>query len=282
MKVESFFHQDTFTLTYIVFNEETRDAVIIDPVMDFDYSAGKISRSHHEKVKAFILDNKLNLHYILETHVHADHITGAPFMVEDFSNVKTVISDEIRLVQKTFKPIFNLKDIKDDGSQFDILVKEGDQIKAGAIEINVIATPGHTPACITYQIEDCLFTGDAMFMPDFGTGRCDFPNGDARELYQSIQKLYQFDDSTKVYVGHDYAPGGREYAWQTTIGDQKKNNIQLKSETSEEEFVSFRTQRDAGLNAPKLLLPSIQINMNGGKLPVREDNGVAYLKIPLS
>jgi glyoxylase-like metal-dependent hydrolase (beta-lactamase superfamily II) len=283
MKIQSFFDKATFTMTYIVFDENSKDAVIIDPVYDFDPHSGKLSQESFELASSFIKDHGLNLHYILETHVHADHLSGSQLFKEMNPQVKIAIHENIKLVQEVFEPIFNLKGENNcDGSQFDELVKDGDLIKAGSLEIKVIATPGHTPACVSYLVEDAVFTGDALFMPDMGTGRCDFPKGDAEKLYDSLMKIYELPESTRIFVGHDYGPGGREIAWQTTVKEQREGNIQLKANTTKEEFVTFRKNRDAQLNAPKLLLPSIQVNMRAGNLPESEENGSRYIKIPLS
>lgn len=281
MKVESFFDNNTFTVTYVVYDEGTKDAVVIDPVLDFDSHSGRISENEYVRVTTFIKNKDLKVHYILETHAHADHLTGAPLFKRDFPGIKVVIGEKIKVVQETFFPVFNIKGEKTDGSQFDILMDEKSEIKAGSFSIKALETPGHTPACISYLIGNMIFTGDAIFMPDMGTGRCDFPKGSAVDLYNSIQKLYALPDETIVYVGHDYAPNGRSYRWETTIKELKENNIQLTAKTSQEEFINFRTKRDATLAAPKLLLPSIQVNVLAGKLPENEDNGMKYLKLPI-
>lgn len=283
MKIEVFYDKTTFTLTYLIFDEATKDAIVIDPVLDYDQYAGKLSHTSFEKVHQFIQEKKLNLQYVLETHAHADHLSSSQIFKDHYPNVKIGIGEHIKVVQETFKGVFNLVELNISGEQFDHLFKDGEVLKIGPFEIKVINTPGHTPACVSYLIEDHLFTGDALFMPDFGTGRCDFPKGCAEDLYHSIhEKLYELPDETKVYVGHDYQPGGRELMYQTTIGESKKSNIQLKAETSREDFVSFRKARDATLSAPKLLLPSIQVNIDAGKLPKAEKNGVSYIKLPLT
>lgn len=283
MKIKTLFDQATFTLTYIVHDEKTRDAVIIDPVLDYNPNASKISNESVQLVEKYVKENNLNVHYIIETHAHADHLSSSQDLKELYPNAKLIIHENIKIVQETFKGIFNMPELKTDGSQFDYLVKDGEVLKAGSIEIKAIHTPGHTPACTSYLIEDNLFTGDALFMPDFGTGRCDFPAGSATDLYETIHdKLYALPDETKVYVGHDYAPGGREIQFQTTIGESKKNNIQLKAGTNKEEFIKWRTDRDKTLDAPKLLLQSVQVNIDAGHLPKAEENGVSYLKMPIS
>lgn len=281
MKIQDFYHGSTFTLSYVVYDEATKDAVIIDPAMDYNPNSGQYFHSYSDKIIEFVKTNDLKVHYILETHAHADHLTDSAYLKERLGG-KTVISEHITGVQEVFKDLFNMKDLKTDGSQFDHLMKEGENLQAGTIEIKAIDTPGHTPACVTYQIEDAVFTGDALFMEDMGTGRCDFPKGSADDLYVSIHdKLYNLPDETRVFVGHDYQPGGRELKFETTIGKSKKLNPQLKDETSREDFIKYRTTRDAELDAPKLLLPSIQVNINAGHFPEAEDNGMSYLKIPL-
>jgi glyoxylase-like metal-dependent hydrolase (beta-lactamase superfamily II) len=282
MKVETFFDKATFTLTYIVYDSKTKDSILIDPVLDYNPGSSKVSTDSVEGVSKFIKENHLNLHLIMETHAHADHLSGAPELKKRFPNAKTAIGEKITLVQSTFSKAFNFKGFKSDGSQFDLLLKDGETVEAGSIKIKVIATPGHTPACTSFLINDMVFTGDSLFMPDFGTGRCDFPAGDAGVMYDSIMnRLYKLPDSTKVYTGHDYQPGGRELKYQSTIAEEKEKNIHLKKSTSREAYVEFRTSRDKTLQAPNLLLQSIQVNINAGHLPPKEDNGVSYLKIPI-
>tara|TARA_R110002072_G_scaffold276051_1_gene437362 strand:- start:93782 stop:94639 length:858 start_codon:yes stop_codon:yes gene_type:complete len=282
-QVKHFFDQATFTLTYVVFDKLTKDCVVIDSVLNYDQASSKTSFESVNELDEFIKSNDLKLHTILETHAHADHLTGAMELKKRYPNAKVAIGKNITLVQETFKGIFNLKDFNTDGIQFDILLEEGKSFHAGSLEIEVIYTPGHTPACSSYLVNENLFTGDALFMPDYGTGRCDFPLGSAQELYHSIhEKLYQLPDETKFYTGHDYQPNGRKLKFQSTIGESKTSNIQLKKSTSESEFITFREKRDATLAAPKLLLPSIQVNIDGGRLPKEEDNGKSYLRIPIS
>ena len=281
-KLETFFDESTYTLTYVLYSEKTKDAIIIDPVLDYDPAASRVSDESITKVINFIKKNDLNVHYILETHAHADHLTGAAELKKRLEGVKIAIGKNITKVQELFSGVFNLKDLNINGIQFDVLLNEEDVLKAGDIEISTIFTPGHTPACSSYLIDDMLFTGDALFMPDYGTGRCDFPAGSAKDLYHSIhEKLYQLPDTTRVLTGHDYQPNGRQLEYESTIGENKKNNIQLKESTTEEEFIKFRTTRDATLSAPRLLLPSIQVNIDAGKLPTAEENGTQYLKIPV-
>lgn len=281
--VEAFFDKLTSTLTYVVWDEDTKDAVIIDPVLDYDAASSSFDYTSVNRVEEFVKTNQLNIHYILETHAHADHLTGAQALKKRFPNAKVGIGKGITKVQEIFKDIFNLdENFYTDGSQFDILLSEGEVLEAGAIKIKPIFTPGHTPACSTYLIDDMAFTGDALFMPDFGVARCDFPGGDAKELYKSVKnKLYKLPDETRYFTGHDYQPGGRELKYKSTISESKKSNVHLKDSTSEEEFVKFRTERDKTLSAPKLLLPSVEVNVDAGHLPKAEANGVSYLKIPI-
>ena len=281
MQIKAFFDPATYTLTYVVWDEETKDAVIIDPVMDFDPLAIRVSTESADEVAKFARDNDLAVHWVLETHAHADHLSGAPVLKEQLG-ARVAIGEHITAVQEVFKGVFNLpEEFATDGSQFDALATEGDVIEAGSLKVGVIHTPGHTPACVTYQIGDAIFTGDALFMPDFGTGRCDFPKGSAEQLYDSIQKLYALPDETRVFVGHDYQPGGRELAFETTVGASKASNKQLTSETTREAFVQFRTARDATLRPPRLIFPSIQVNVAAGALPEAESNDIRYLKLPM-
>jgi glyoxylase-like metal-dependent hydrolase (beta-lactamase superfamily II) len=283
MEIKSFFDDRTWTFTYVVWDAETRDAVVIDPVLDYEPQASKTWTESAEEVIDFVKGKELNLHYILETHAHADHLSGSQIIKDAFPEAKIGIGKRITDVQEVFKGVFDLpEDFATDGRQFDLLLEEGETLKAGTIEIDTIYTPGHTPACATYKIDDAVFTGDAMFMPDMGTGRCDFPGGSAEDLYDSIQKLYELPDDTRVFVGHDYQPGGREVKWESTIAEQKANNVQLPEGRSKEEFVKFRTERDATLDAPKLLFQSVQVNVDAGKLPEPHENEVRYLRIPIN
>lgn len=284
IRVQEFFDKATFTLTYIVWDEATRDAVVIDPVLDYDPAASTASEESVAKVVHFLAAEKLHLHYVLETHAHADHLTGAQLLKARFPHVQVAISAQIAEVQKIFKPFFSFPDsFPTDGSQFDRLLKDREQFKAGSLSFEVHHTPGHTPACASYLIGDRIFTGDALFMPDVGVGRCDFPSGSAPMLYQSVKnRLYTLPDATKVFTGHDYLPGGRELRFASTIGEEKQLNIHLRTETSEEDFIRFRNERDKTLSPPRLLLPSVQINMNAGQLPAPHTNGQRYLTIPIT
>jgi glyoxylase-like metal-dependent hydrolase (beta-lactamase superfamily II) len=282
MHIETIFDPQTFTLTYIVHDEFSKDAFVVDPVLDFDPQSSTLSHENIDKVDKYIQENKLNLIYIIDTHAHADHLSASHELKKKYPESKTVIGENITKVQTTFKGVFNLNNLEQDGSQFDILTSDQEELPFGKTSIKMISTPGHTPACISLLLDDNLFSGDSLFMPDFGTGRCDFPAGSADDLYTSVhEKLYSLPDNTKVFVGHDYGTGGREIQWETTIGESKKHNIQLKDKTTREEFVKFRTERDATLKEPKLIFQSIQVNINAGELPKAESNEVSYLKIPL-
>jgi len=282
-QVKEFYDEYTFTLTYVVYDDQSKDAVIIDPVLDYNPASGALSTKSVDEVLEFVKAKDLNVSHVLETHAHADHLSGAIEIKRRIPEIKVAIGEHITKVQEVFKGVFNFKEMKTDGSQFDVLLNEDNILKAGTIEVKTIFTPGHTPACSSYLIEDMVFTGDAIFMPDFGTGRCDFPAGNAKDLYHSVHnKLYELPDETRVYTGHDYPKSkGREMQFESTIGAQKKGNIQLKETTTEDEFVEMRTTRDSGLAAPRLLLPSVQVNINAGELPPAEDNGVQYLKMPI-
>ena len=280
--VEPFFDPPTFTLTFVVFDPSTRDAVVIDPVLDFDPPSGTTATTAVDRVSEYVRGKELRLHYVLETHAHADHLSASQLLRRRFG-AKIAIGERIREVQATFKPIFDLPaSFATDGSQFDRLLTDGEVVRAGALSVEVIATPGHTPACVTFKIDDALFTGDALFTEDYGTGRCDFPRGSAEALYDSIQKLYALPDATRVFVGHDYQPGGRAVRWETTIGASKAQNPQLHATTAKAAFVSARQARDATLAAPRLLFPSVQVNIDAGRLPGPHGNGHRYLVIPLN
>jgi glyoxylase-like metal-dependent hydrolase (beta-lactamase superfamily II) len=282
-EVKHFYDSATFTLTFVVFDKNTKDAVIIDPVLDYDPQGSQASHEQTNLIVEFAKKNDLKVHYILETHAHADHLSSSQFLKKFFPQAKVAIHEKIKDVQQVFKGVFNLDaEFKTDGSQFDQLLQDQQSIHAGKLNIKVLHTPGHTPACASFLIDDNLFTGDALFMPDYGTGRCDFPSGSSESLYSSIQKIYQLPESTKVYVGHDYQPNGRALEFQSTIGEEKRSNIQLNEKTTKEDFVQFRNRRDNTLKAPRLLLPSIQVNINAGNLPKAESNGKRYLKIPLN
>lgn len=283
MHIETFYHPQTFTLTYLVFDPDTKDAVVIDPVLDYEPRGSQTSTTSVRFVSDFLRWNNLTLHYVLETHAHADHLSASQFLKREFG-AKIAISEHIKIVQETFKQIFNLSDaFAVDGSQFDHLLTDGEKLQAGSLVLEVIATPGHTPACVTFKIGDAIFTGDALFMPDYGTGRCDFPRGSAEQLYDSVHgRLYALPDETRVFVGHDYQPGQRALAYETTIGESKRSNKQLGAETTKEEFVQFRKARDATLSAPALLFQSVQINIDAGRMPTPAPNEKRYLNLPIN
>lgn len=281
MDIQAFHDSSTYTLTYVVFDRATRDAVVIDPVLDYDVLASQTSTRSAARVEQFLRKEQLRLRYVLETHAHADHLSGAQYLRRRF-DARVAIGARITDVQRVFADIFDLGELATDGSQFDRLLADGERLAAGALEIEVIATPGHTPACVTYRIGDAAFTGDALFIEDYGTGRCDFPHGSADALYTSVHdRLYALPDATRVFTCHDYQPNGRPLRWETTIAKSKEANIQLRASTSREEFVKRRTERDAKLSAPRLLYPSIQVNIDAGRLPKRHANGHRYLTIPI-
>lgn len=278
MEIETFFDPHTFTLTYVVYDAATRDALVIDPVLDYDAVSGVVSAASVDRVTAFVRRERLALRMILETHAHADHLSGSQVLRARFPGATVAIGEHIREVQRVFKGVYALGDeFAPDGRQFDRLLADGERVTAGSFEIEVIATPGHTPACVSYHIEDAVFTGDALFMPDYGTGRCDFPRGSAEDLYRSVTgRLYSLPDATRVFVGHDYQPGGRPLAYESTIAAEKRGNVQLPADRSEADFVAFRRSRDAGLAAPKLLHPSLQVNIRAGRLPAANDTAPAF------
>lgn len=283
IQVVSFFDKSTSTMTYIVYDPQTKDAAIIDPVMQYDPAGSLYSFEPLEDVVAFIKENELSTHYIIETHAHADHLSGSQELKRVFPQAQLVIGEKIIDVQKGFKEIFNLDDhFSADGHQFDRLVREGERLSAGSLSFEVMHTPGHTAACYSYKIEDMVFVGDALFMPDFGVARCDFPGGSAETLFDSIvSKLYQLPPETKIYTAHDYQPGGRELKYSSTIGESKKHNIHINETTKKEQFVQMRNERDKTLSAPRLLYPSLQLNINAGHWPQKESNQVSYFKLPI-
>ena len=283
IQIQSFFDERTATITYVVFDMTSKDAIVIDPVLDYDPAASKIWTESSDEVIAFVKERALHLHYLLETHAHADHLSGAQLIKEQFPGAGIVIGARITEVQKIFKSVFGLPaGFATDGSQFDLLIEEGEPLQAGTLTIEAFHTPGHTPACMTYKIEDAIFTGDAIFMPDLGTGRCDFPGGSAEDLYHSIHEvLYALPDATRMFVGHDY-PKNRDAAWETTVGAQKEGNVALPASRSREDFVAWRNARDSTLSAPKLLFQSVQVNIDAGNLPQPSENKQRYLKIPIN
>ncbi len=280
--VHALFHKGSWTVCYIAACPMTKRCAVIDSVLDFDPPSGKTSTTFADTVAAKVQELGLTVQWVLETHVHADHLSGGS-AIRAAVGGQTAIGDHIGDVQTGFAKIYNLeKSFPTDGRQFDHLFTDGEQFAFGNVQAKALHTPGHTPACLTYVIGDAAFCGDTLFMPDFGTARCDFPGGSARTLYQSIQRILALPMETRIFVGHDYAPGGRDYAWETTVAEQRRMNKHIKDGTSEDAFVEMRTKRDAELAMPTLLLPAIQINIRAGELPPAEDNGVSYLKLPLN
>lgn len=282
METKAFFDSNTFTLTFVAYDPESRDAVVIDPVLDFNPVTWRTSQESAKAVQDFVKEKSLNVRWVLDTHAHADHLTGMEVLKEAFG-APTAIGKPITAVQDLFAQAYNFSHVKTDGSQWNELLDDGQTIEAGTLKVEAIHTPGHTPACMSYKIGDSVFTGDALFMPDFGTGRCDFPKGSAEDLYDSVHgKLYALADSTKVFVGHDYQPGGRDVQWETTIGESKERNIQLRANTTKADFVTFRSERDKTLAPPNLILESLQVNIDAGRLPDPENNGRRYFKMPIN
>ena len=280
--VKTFFDEPTFTFSHVVSDPETKECAIIDSVLDFDYASGKTDRVSADQIIAYIKEEALQTQWILETHVHADHLSAAPYLKDQLGGT-LAIGDQIKVVQNVFGKAFNAgTEFERDGSQFDHLFKDDETFNIGSISAKAIHTPGHTPACMSYLIGDALFVGDTLFMPDYGTARCDFPGGDATTLYQSIQKLFALPDETRVFMCHDYkAPGRDEYQFETTIGEERQHNIHVSVEHDQAEFIQMRQSRDATLGMPRLILPSVQVNMRAGHMPPAEGNGQRYLKIPV-
>jgi len=281
-EVKGFFDPATNTVSYVVADPATKRCAIVDSVLDLDYAAGKITYDHADEIIAYVKEKGLHLDWLIETHVHADHLSAAPYIQEVLGG-KIMISREISTVQTIFGKVFNAgTEFERDGSQFDLLLDDGATYKIGEIEGRAIHTPGHTPACMAHVIGDAVFVGDTLFMPDGGSARADFPGGDARTLYRSIQKILALPDATRLFVCHDYMPDGRAVKWETSVGAQKHENIHVREGISEDEFVQMREARDATLGMPTLIMPSIQVNMRAGHMPPAEDNGDTYLKVPVS
>ena len=281
-KVHGIFDAATWTVTYVVFEKKGSSCAIIDSVLDYDPKSGRTTHVSADKVIEFVKANDLKVEWILETHAHADHLTAAPYLKQHLGG-KTAIGDHIGGVQKVFKAIFNMEaGFKQDGSQFDHLFADGESIQLGAISGHTLYVPGHTPACVAYQFGDAVFVGDTMFMPDVGTARCDFPGGDAKTLYASTRKILGLPPETRLFMCHDYPPNGRAVNFETTVAEQRAKNIHVHDGISEAQFVEMRTKRDATLDMPVLILPAVQINIRAGDLPPKEDNGIAYVKIPLN
>lgn len=279
--IRAFFDEPTNTVSYLVFDPRSKTAAVIDPVLDFDHRSGEGSTHSADSILAASEEAGLTVAWVMETHAHADHLSAAPY-IKLKTGAKVAIGERIREVQRIFRPIFNLPDVSGDGSEFDHLFADGDRFCIGSLEVEVLHTPGHTPACVSYKIGDAVFVGDTLFMPDYGTARADFPGGSARDLYRSIRRLLSLPNETRLFMCHDYkAPGRDIYAWETTVGDEKARNVHLRGEVGEDEFVAMREARDATLRTPLLLLPSIQVNIRAGRFPTAENNGVHYLKIPV-
>ncbi|CAM3650198.1 MBL fold metallo-hydrolase [Polynucleobacter brandtiae] len=280
--IQDFFDPETWTYTYVVYQQTGSPCVIIDSVLNYDPKSGRTSTQSADAVIAFIEAHQLQTTWILETHAHADHLTAAPYLQSRLGG-KIAIGDQITRVQGVFKEVFNLDErFKPDGGQFDALIKNGESLSFGALSLSALFVPGHTPACMAYVIGDAIFVGDTLFMPDVGTARCDFPGGNASHLFQSIQKIFSYPNDTKLYMCHDYPPEHRSALCMTTVGYERANNIHVHDGVSEADFIKMRTIRDATLTMPTLILPSIQINMRAGHFPEPESNGVSYLKIPLN
>lgn len=280
MEIQHFFDQATSTLTYVVHDAKT--AVVIDPVLDYDPKSSRTSVGSAQAVAQYMDGKHLAVPYVIDTHAHADHLTAMPFFKQRYG-ARTVTGSRVGEVQRMFRDIYNLgATFPVDGRQFDLLLDEGQELEVGSFRVHAMHTPGHTPAHMSWQIEDALFVGDTLFMPDYGTARCDFPGGSAEQLFDSIQRIYALPESTRLFMCHDYQPGGRELRFVTTVAEQKRSSIQLRGETNKQDYIATRKKRDAQLDMPALILPAVQINIRAGELPEREANGTAYLKIPLN
>ncbi|GAA4644049.1 MBL fold metallo-hydrolase [Pontixanthobacter gangjinensis] len=281
-QVRGFFDEATFTVTYVVWDAASKTAAVVDPVLDFDPSSGRTSHTSADRVIDFIRSEALEVAWLLETHAHADHLSAAPYFKAELGG-KLAIGEHITTVQQVFGKLFNAEpDFRMDGSQFDVLLRDGETFGLGEVPVTVLHVPGHTPACIAYVIGESVFVGDTMFMPDYGTARADFPGGDARLLYRSLKRILALPPQTRLFMCHDYLPKGRQhYAWETTVAVQRQSNIHAHDGVAEEEFVRMREARDAMLDMPRLILPSVQVNMRAGHLPPPDDNGMTYLKLPV-
>ncbi len=282
-EVKAFFDEATFTVSYVVKDPESDSAAIIDSVLDYDPKSGRTDTTSADEIIAYVKENGLKVEWLLETHAHADHLSAAPYLQKELGGT-TAIGSHITDVQDVFAKLFNVeKGFQTDGRQFEYLLEDGEEFRIGGLTLRAMHTPGHTPACMTYVADGAAFVGDTLFMPDFGTARADFPGGDARTLFQSIQKVLDLPDETTLYMCHDYkAPGRDEYAWETTVTEQKAANVHVGAGKSEDEFVEMREARDATLEMPTLILPSVQVNIRAGEMPPEEENGVSYLKIPIN
>jgi glyoxylase-like metal-dependent hydrolase (beta-lactamase superfamily II) len=281
-QIRAFFDEPTNTVSYLVWNPGERRGVVIDPVLDFDPASGTVDDSSVEEILQAAEDEGIAIEWVLETHVHADHLSGAP-LIKARTGARVAIGERVRDVQTIFRPIFGADDMKADGGDFDRLLEDGERFEAGGIEIEVMHTPGHTPAGVSYRIGDAVFVGDTLFMPDYGTARTDFPGGCARQLYRSIHKLLSLPPETRLFMCHDYkAPGRDRFAWETTVAEERRSNQHVHEGVGEDEFVAMREARDKTLATPKLLIPSIQVNMRAGRFPPAEEDGVRYLRIPVT
>ena len=279
--IRAFFDEPTNTVSYLVWDSGTKEGAVIDPVLDYDHRSGKATVKSADAILAAAKAEGISIGWVLETHAHADHLSGGPY-IKLKTRAKVGIGEHIRDVQRIFRPVFNATDVSGDGSEFDHLFKDGERFKIGGLELEVIDTPGHTPACVSYKIGDAVFVGDTMFMPDYGTARADFPGGDARKLYRSIKRILDLPLETRLFMCHDYkAPGRDAYAWETSVAEERTKNVHIHEGVSEDQFVAMRDARDATLAAPLLLLPSIQVNIRAGHFPPADDNGVHYLKVPV-
>ena len=280
--VQPFFDPATWTITYVVYDQPGSACAIIDPVLDYDSNSGRTHTDSADKVVAFVREQRLRVEWILETHAHADHLTAAAYLRRELGG-KIAIGSNITQVQGIFKKVFNLEpEFRLDGSQFDRLLADGETLAFGSLEVQALAVPGHTPSCMAYRVGDSVFVGDTLFMPDVGTARCDFPGGNATTLYGSVLRLFALAPATRLFMCHDYPPGGREPQWESTVADQRARNVHIHDGVTEQQFVAMRTARDATLQMPNLILPSIQVNIRAGQMPPAEANGTAYLKIPLN
>lgn len=281
--VSAFFDETTKTVSYVVSDPVTKSCAVIDSLLDYDSASGRTHTTSIDVLIAHVKEQSLTVQWIIDTHVHADHLTAAPYVQEQLGG-RTAIGEHIVEVQKVFSEVFNEgQAFHTNGKQFDHLFRNDETYKLGEINAVALHTPGHTPACMVHLIGDAVFVGDTLFMPDFGTARCDFPGGDASQLYQSIQKIYQLPDATRLFTCHDYkAPGREQFAWQTTVGDQKRTNVQVHEGITEEDFVEMRIARDKTLGMPQLIIPSVQVNMRAGNMPAPESNGTSYIKVPLN
>ncbi len=281
-EIQAFFDAQTFTISYLVSDPDSRRAVIIDPVLDFDPKAGRTATHAADRLLAAVKDGGLTVEWILETHAHADHLSAAAYL-KAATGARTAIGEHIRDVQKAFAPLFDAKDVTGDGAPFDRLLKDGETLSVGGLQIEVMGTPGHTPGCVSYKIADNVFVGDTLFMPDYGTARADFPGGNARDLYRSIRRILALPAQTQLWMCHDYLPAGRKtFAWHSTVGEERARNIQIHDGISEDAFVAARVARDKTLDMPVLLLPSLQVNIRAGQMPPPDANGQVYLRLPVN